>query len=181
MTALDICLSNDHFLLVTHSHSCIGISSRSIHRWACFNGDLPIVECLVQHGANVNQQDQDGRSPLWTAANHNHIPIVKYLLKHGGDLNQGDNDGETPLWFAAYTGRHKTVTYVLPFPSIYTSSDIDTIYVIRALLKEGADMEKRSNSGTKPRDIALNFQSKQALDKEGEDQIVLNLISATLI
>ena len=68
------------------------------------------MECLIQHGAKVNLPDQDGRSPLWTAANHNHIGVVKYLLQHGADLNQGDNDGETALWFAAYTGRHKTVT-----------------------------------------------------------------------
>ena len=46
------------------------------------------------------------------------------------------------------------------------------LYFIRALLKEGADMEKKSNSGKKPRDVALNYQSKQALAKEGEEQIV---------
>ena len=67
-------------------------------------------------------QDQDGRSPLWTAANNNHIHIIQYLLSKGGDLNQSDNDGETALWFAAYTGRHKTVTYVLlPSLSLYLS------------------------------------------------------------
>ena len=51
------------------------------------------------------------------------------------------------------------------------------LYFIRALLKEGADMEKKSNSGKKPRDVALNFQSKQALAKEGEglDCFSLNL------
>ena len=36
-------------------------------------------------------------------------------------------------------------------------------------------MEKKCNNGKKPRDVALNFLSQQALDKESENKIIPNL------
>ena len=53
--------------------------------------------------------------------------------------------------------------------------------MIRALLKEGADLEKKCNNGKKPMDVALNYQSKQALAKESKNCIVSHLMNSHTI
>ena len=56
-----------------------------------------MVEFLVAHGANVNQADIDGETPLLKAASSGHLDAVSFLVVHGADVNHADSYGETPL------------------------------------------------------------------------------------
>jgi len=40
---------------------------------------------LVQRGASVNAQSQNGFTPLYMAAQENHDSVVKYLLSKGAN------------------------------------------------------------------------------------------------
>ncbi len=51
--------------------------------------------------ADVNQVDNDGATPLYTASEYGRIHVVKYLLAKNADVNQADNDGYTPLFIAS--------------------------------------------------------------------------------
>jgi ankyrin repeat protein len=67
----------------------------------CISGYTPIVEYLIQNGADPSARDAHGWTPLHRAVLWEHVLIVKLLLKAGVDANATDEDGFTPLHIAA--------------------------------------------------------------------------------
>lgn len=47
---------------------------------AVSHGRMDMVELLLDSGADINIQDDDGSTALMCAAEHGHIDIVKFLL-----------------------------------------------------------------------------------------------------
>ena len=74
-----------------------------------FHGETPLLYAtrlrrtrmmrwLLDHGADVNLADSDGRSPLFHAIQHRHsLPELRLLLNAGASLTQPAADGSTPL------------------------------------------------------------------------------------
>lgn len=48
-------------------------------------GQVEIVNILIQYGAAVNIQSQNGFTPLYMAAQENHDQVVKLLLNNGAN------------------------------------------------------------------------------------------------
>lgn len=48
-------------------------------------GQSEIVNILIQYGAAVNIQSQNGFTPLYMAAQENHDQVVKLLLNNGAN------------------------------------------------------------------------------------------------
>jgi ankyrin repeat protein len=84
--------------------------------------DLPLMKLLVQHGANPQQPNSDGCTPLMAAAGMGTraaeeeagtedecVDAVEYLLSIGADLNTVDKKGETAMHGAAYKNLPKMV------------------------------------------------------------------------
>ena len=61
---------------------------------AAKNGDIELVQRLLDRGADVNAQDDYGNTAL---SNHHSISIdiVRLLLDKGADLDIKDRDGNT--------------------------------------------------------------------------------------
>jgi ankyrin repeat protein len=61
---------------------------------------------VLDHGANVNTVDDEGRTPLLYAANSNKLPVeaVKLLIAAGANVNAKTEDGWTPLYLAKLHG-----------------------------------------------------------------------------
>jgi ankyrin repeat domain-containing protein 17 len=73
---------------------------------AARNGDLPMVQFLVEHGAELNVNRDMVGTPLIIAAKNGSLPIVKVLLEHGAavktpDLSSPDVWDDSPLSHAA--------------------------------------------------------------------------------
>lgn len=47
-------------------------------------GKLPIVKCLVKHGANVNSMSDTGSTPVRSACFMTHYEIVQFLVEQAG-------------------------------------------------------------------------------------------------
>ncbi len=47
----------------------------------CLNNYLPGVQCLLEHGANINIQDNDLWTPLHVATACGHMEIIQLLLE----------------------------------------------------------------------------------------------------
>lgn len=60
----------------------------------CFNR-RKVVEWLVEHGANVNTQDEMGYSALHIATQEKHTELVSYLLRNGANVNIQDKFGNS--------------------------------------------------------------------------------------
>jgi ankyrin repeat protein len=58
------------------------------------------MEILISHGANVNSQNNAGRTPLHLAVELSDIPCAEVLLKHGARMDLKDFDGETAIMLA---------------------------------------------------------------------------------
>ena len=64
-------------------------------------GDEASLQRLIEEGADVNEKDGRGISPLGVAVGFNRISCVKALLAAGADVHQADARGSTVLHYAA--------------------------------------------------------------------------------
>lgn len=79
-----------------------------------------IVQALLDAGADINQQDEDGWTPLMFATLEGYFDIVKVLLDAGADVNIESPEGEYALYIAAYSGHQEIFDYLAPL----TTSDL---------------------------------------------------------
>jgi ankyrin repeat protein len=69
---------------------------------------------LLEKGADVECKSNNGRTPLWWAAENGHEAAVKLLLEKGADVESKDDDGQTLLSRAAIHGHsHEAVLKLL--------------------------------------------------------------------
>jgi ankyrin repeat protein len=73
----------------------------------------PLVEALLAAGADVNDSNDRGWSPLHQAAYSNQWELAEALIEHGADTDvEGHGSGGTPLIIALFWG-HREVADVL--------------------------------------------------------------------
>jgi hypothetical protein len=76
-------------------------------RYACSNGQVAVVEYLLDLGLDVNVRLQDGATGLHLAAYLGHADLVRLLLKRGADKTiRDDKFGGVPEGWAAEFGHH---------------------------------------------------------------------------
>ncbi|XP_066285066.1 cortactin-binding protein 2-like isoform X2 [Branchiostoma lanceolatum] len=79
-----------------------GIPNR-LHQ-AAGEGDITMVEQLLEEGADPNTTERDGSTPVYAAAEGGHLDCLELLLSHNGDPNTLRDDNFTPLHGAAAEG-----------------------------------------------------------------------------
>ena len=111
---------------------------------AVSEGDQKSVEALLAQGADVNAEDNCGRTPLHKAAAMGHLATVDSLLAAGAEVDARDCCGSTPLHKAAERGQEAVVVL---------------------LLFHGAEGDVTNTNGKTPQDLAaLNgYQSINTL------------------
>lgn len=58
---------------------------------------LGLLRLFLEHGVDVNAEDQDHTTPLYWAIYHRKLEVVPVLLDHGASPNSENYFGETPL------------------------------------------------------------------------------------
>ncbi|MGG0656130.1 ankyrin repeat domain-containing protein [Rummeliibacillus pycnus] len=66
--------------------------------------DLYAVKKLIRAGADLDQQNDSGRTPLMIATYNNDVDIAKMLIDIGADVNIQDDLQNTPFLYAAAEG-----------------------------------------------------------------------------
>ncbi|MBN2407828.1 MAG: ankyrin repeat domain-containing protein [Elusimicrobia bacterium] len=66
--------------------------------------DLGRVRYAVEHGADVNARDSEGRTALMRAAWKNSLDVAAYLIEMGADVNAKSRYGDTALLWARDKG-----------------------------------------------------------------------------
>lgn len=65
--------------------------------WAADRGNAEMVKMLLDFGADVDAQDEDGQTALHYACSNEHESVVKVLLAASADINIIDNENMKPL------------------------------------------------------------------------------------
>ena len=75
---------------------------------------------LLVDGSEIDQPDQQGRTPLHEVCAHGNVELLKVLLEYQPDLNIKDCNSETPLHFAVLSG-NSIIVKLLLLAGIYIS------------------------------------------------------------
>jgi len=94
---------------------------------------LQMLTVLLDGGAEVNNRDPHGETPLNLAASRGYLTVVKMLLERGADVNMAGSDGWTPLHSAVQSGN---------------------LELVKLLLEEGADPNRTEDRGLTPLRVA---------------------------
>ena len=83
--------------------------------YAVMNDHVPVVEMLLDRGADVNSKSGAYEAPLLChAANGNQVKMVELLIARGADVNlTSDEGGHTPLHCAAYTNSREVAQVLI--------------------------------------------------------------------
>ena len=99
------------------------------------SGSVNVVTILVENGANMDIQNQDGDTALHYAvcATRNSSEVVHKLLTLGAS-HLRNHKGLTPLLFASYTLKHSLVEELIQRPEITKEQRIDALELLGASL-----------------------------------------------
>ena len=93
---------------------------------AAWEGNIPMMELFVAHGADVNKTNAAGEQALLHAAWRGKLDAVKWLLAHGAKINRGPLQWSA-LHYAVFAGHTEIALY---------------------LIGRGADINARSTNGS---------------------------------
>ena len=99
--------------------------------------NLDLVRDLISLGANLDWQNDRGRTALHICATWNHPEIARMIIDAGADVNIQNNDGWTALHRCAYWNHPE---------------------IARMLVDAGADKTIPDNRGRLPYDLTINLE-----------------------
>jgi serine/threonine protein kinase len=126
---------------------------------AAKSGDAGRVSAELAAGADANQVDADGRSPVYMAAREGHADSVAALVKGGASVNLARRGGTTPLGVAARFGHTDCVTELLMGGAdadqhaldgstpLHIAAGNGHVSAVKALLAGGASIDRRMHDG----------------------------------
>ncbi|CAC5404465.1 unnamed protein product [Mytilus coruscus] len=158
---------------------------------SCYMGTIELVKWLISRNSDINYCRKDGYFPLLWASQNGHVNVVKELLQHLADVNKCRNNGITPLLTACYYSMIEVVHVLLQCDdvdislcdddgcsSLYWASQNGHVNVVKELLQHSADVNKCSNDGNPPLQIACynNRIEPNIASQKGHVNIVIELL-----
>jgi len=117
--------------------------------------DIHSVQQLLGEGADIESRDQNGETPLITAADSFDLELLKLLLEKGADVSARDNQHETALVHAARTENPAAIEILLGKTSDYKEKNEALIESVRGgpVVIRMADTPTSAQTGSVTREI----------------------------
>lgn len=128
--------------------------------------DLEIMQFLLDLGADIEESNDDGTTPLLSAVWNMDKSSIKFLLGHGANPSNSNKHGSTPLMSATIRGSNSMVQMLLKAgadvnamnqigeTALMKAARNNSIDVVQTLLKNGADPHPANGRGQTALDIA---------------------------
>jgi ankyrin repeat protein len=130
---------------------------------------LDAVVALAELGADINEPDDFGETPLAHAVQLGYAEVVSWLISKKADLNAGR---PPPLHYAAETGALGLARQLLDagartdvhndmgYPVLHVAVEHDSIELVQLLIERGADILARSEFGQSILHVAACYASE---------------------
>lgn len=110
----------------------------------------PLAKLLVERGANVDNTDHLGATPLYIAAKYGNLEMVQLLLDHNADVDRAipkfNPQRAQPRWEAGSKEVYNAPIHIA-IPEDAQSVTEDTLKIVTALVEHGADLSVRNDKG----------------------------------
>jgi ankyrin repeat protein len=151
-------------LVDTRGERVEGVFRRTPLHWAAIAGSLKAATLLLDHGADPNARDRDGRTPLHWAARNNRPEIVSLLIHRGADPNAVDSTIDQ-----------------LPVVCFAAEAEDVSVHVFASLARAGASLHTQvtARGGDTALHIALQHENRQtalSLIKCGANMMTTNTL-----
>lgn len=138
-------------------------------------GDLALTRMLVEAGADMEQPDANGITPLLnaiinksvtsrTSGRTQHLEVARYLIEQGANVNTIDWYGQTPLW-AAVDVRNLDVRGATRDNRVNREQALE---LVSLLLERGANPDARIHEYPPQRRFITNLGSLAWVDFTGQ-------------
>lgn len=119
------------------------------------------AEVLIEHGANIHATDNKGNLPLHTAAEQDGPNMCRLLIDAGSKAIDARNSaGLTPLHFACLQGQSVAEYLLAQGADVNAKTSADYDYKWTYVAWDVQGMERRVPAGSTPLSIALEEHSK---------------------
>ncbi len=135
---------------------------------AARDGDLEQVRALIDAGADLDAQGDNGETPLNTAILKGHVLVATLLIDRGAGIQARNKGGFTPLHAAAYANAVEIAEQLLSRgadvndqqnkaggTALSVASEEGHAGVAKVLIAHGADLEAGERNGYTPLTRAL--------------------------
>jgi ankyrin repeat protein len=85
--------------------------------------DVNIVRLLLFHGADVDERNKFGQTPLHVHASMCHHAILQTLMARGADPEARDNIGRTPMHAAVWSGDARATAMLARHSDLWRAMD----------------------------------------------------------
>ena len=131
-----------------------------LHRAASL-GQADRVARLLEAGARVEEEKEDGNTALHCAAIMGHAEVVRLLAEEGAHLEAAGRSGATPLMMAAAMGHEEAAAALLAAgadpdtphtfgrtTAVHFAAEVGRVAVLRLLCERGANVEAKKSTGS---------------------------------
>ena len=139
--------------------------------YSTVHGHTPIVERLLDKGADVKVTDANGETPLHDAATFGRIEIVKMLLAHKADVNAETPEKKTPLDYAIESNAESIADFLKQNGgktgsglSIHVAAKRSDNPAIQEHLDAGVDVNSLDESRATPLDYASKLDTDSTVN-----------------
>ena len=81
--------------------------------WASKYGHTEIVKFLIEKGADIEDKNNNGYTPLIWTSSYGYTEIIKFLVEKGADIEAKNNNGDTPLICAFENRRIEIIKFLI--------------------------------------------------------------------